>query len=78
MKEKRGFKAVTIFFVLALAVMSVLLVSMVLSSLSASSGWFRLCTLRPVLCQKSAPAVTPGRLKLYGICLLYTSDAADE
>ena len=31
MKEKRGFKAVTIFFVLALAVMSVLLVSMVLS-----------------------------------------------
>ena len=31
MKEKRGFKAVTIFFVLALAVMSVLLVSMILS-----------------------------------------------
>nr|WP_106789359.1 hypothetical protein [Massilistercora timonensis] len=31
MKEKRGFKAVTIFFVFALAVMSVLLVSMVLS-----------------------------------------------
>lgn len=30
MKEKKVFKAVTIFFVLALAVMSVLLVSMIL------------------------------------------------